>query len=106
MEKSVEWSKLVIYGIPITPFSMDDGLFLLKEEIETFNLEVKLLKNPRWLSLKESRQNKKHAFITIIVENAEQAKATLQKKFLYIAGSQLEVMKFKFNTINTQCQKC
>jgi len=47
MEKAMEWSKLVIHGIPIAPFSMDDGLYLLKEEIETFNPEVKLLKNPR-----------------------------------------------------------
>ena len=50
---------------------MDDGLYLLKKEIETFNPEVKLLKNPRWLTLKENRQNKRHASITIIVENAE-----------------------------------
>ena len=55
MGKNVEWSKLVVHGIPITPFSMDDGLFLLKEEIETFNPEVKLRKNPRWLSLEENR---------------------------------------------------
>ena len=40
------------------------------------------------------------------MENAEQAKAALQKKFLYIAGSQLEVLKFKANTTSTQCQKC
>ena len=93
----MEWSKLVIHGIPIAPFSMDDGLYLLKEEIETFNPEVKLLKNPRWLTSKENRQNKKYASIVIIVENVEQAKATLQKKFLYIAGSQLEVLKFKTN---------
>ena len=85
---------------------MNDRLFLLKKEIKTFNLKVKLLKNLRWLSSKKSRQNKRHASIAIIVENAEQAKAALQKKFLYIAGSQLEVMKFKSNTINTQCQKC
>ena len=47
MGKSADWSKLVIHEIPIAPFSMDDGLYLLKEEIETFNPEVKLLKNPR-----------------------------------------------------------
>ena len=52
-------------------FSMNNGLFLLKEEIEIFNSEVKLLKNLRWLSLEENRQNKRHAFIAIIVENAE-----------------------------------
>ena len=55
MEKSVEWSKLVIHEIPITSFSMDDGLFLFKEEIEIFNPEVRLLKNPRWLSSKKDR---------------------------------------------------
>ena len=106
MGKSTDWSKLAIHGIPIAPFSMDDGLYLLKEEIETFNPEIKLLKNPRWLSLEENRQSKRHASITIIVENADQANAALQKKFLYIAGSQLEVLKFKANIINTQCQKC
>ena len=47
MEKSVKWSKLIIHEVPIAPFLMDDGLFLLKEEIETFNLEIKLLKNSR-----------------------------------------------------------
>ena len=70
-KKNVPWNKLMIHKIPIAPFSMDDGLFLLKEEIETFNPEIKLLKNPRWLSSKENRQNKKHASIAIIVENAE-----------------------------------
>src|SRR5436190_13154906 len=85
---------------------MDDRLYLLKEEIETFNPEVKLLKNPRWLSSEENRQSKKHVSITIIVENADQANAALQKKFLYIAGSQLEVVKFKANITNAQCQKC
>ena len=71
MGKNTNWSKLVIHGIPIAPFSMDDGLYLLKEEIETFNPEVKLLKNPRWLSLEENRQSKRHASIVIIVENAD-----------------------------------
>ena len=55
MGKSTNWSKLVIHGIPIASFSMDDGLYLLKKEIETFNPEIKLLKNPRWLSLEENR---------------------------------------------------
>ena len=47
MEKSVEWSKLIIHGILIALFSINDGLFLFKEEIKTFNLEIKLLKNSR-----------------------------------------------------------
>src|SRR5436190_16761860 len=47
MGKSTDWSKLVIHVIPIVSFSMNDELYLLKEEIETFNPEIKLLKNPR-----------------------------------------------------------
>ena len=77
MGKSTNWSKLVIHEISIAPFSMDDGLYLLKEEIETFNPEIKFLKNPRWLSLEENRQSKRHASIAIIVKNANQANATL-----------------------------
>ena len=65
---------------------MNDGLFLFKEEIETFNPEIKLLKNPRWLSSEENKQNKRHASIAIIVENAEQAKTAIQNR-LYIIKS-------------------
>ena len=55
MKKAMKWSKLIIYEISITIFLMNDGLYLLKKEIETFNPEVKLLKNSRWLTLKKNR---------------------------------------------------
>ena len=71
MEKNTDWSKLIIHGILIASFSMNDGLYLLKEKIETFNPEVKLLKTPKWLSSKENKQNKRHVSITIIVENVD-----------------------------------
>ena len=71
MGKNTDWSKLIIHGIPITPFSINDELYLLKEEIETFNPEIKLLKNSRWLSSEENRQSKRHTSIAIIVENAD-----------------------------------
>ena len=71
MEKNTDWSKLIIYEISIAPFSINDGLYLLKEKIETFNPEVKLLKTPKWLSSKENKQNKRHVSITIIVENVD-----------------------------------
>ena len=55
MKKAMKWSKLVIYKILITLFLINDELYLLKKEIKTFNPEVKLLKNSRWLTLKENR---------------------------------------------------
>ena len=49
IEKNTHWSKIVIHGVPIEPFSMNEGLFLLKKEIETYNPGLKLLKKPIWV---------------------------------------------------------
>jgi hypothetical protein len=96
---------VVIHGVPIGPFSMDDGLSLLKEEIETFNPDLKLLKNPVWLSSQENRQIKRHASILIAVENAEQAQLAIEKR-LCVAGNWLIAQKYKGSTVQTQCQNC
>ena len=50
IEKDSYWSKIVIYRVLIRSFSMDNGLSILKEEIETYNPDLKLLKNSIWLS--------------------------------------------------------
>ena len=42
-----KWAKIVIHIVPIRPFSTDDGLYLLKQEIETFNPGMKLIKTPQ-----------------------------------------------------------
>ena len=44
IEKNTHWSKVVVHEIPVGSFSMNKGLSLLKEEIETFNPGLKLLK--------------------------------------------------------------
>src|SRR5436190_13480408 len=85
IEKDTHWSKIVIHGVPIRPFSMDEDLLLLKDEIETFNPGLKLLKNPIWISSQENRQAKRHASILIAVENAKQAELAIEKR-LCIAG--------------------
>ena len=69
IEKDTYWSKIVVHGIPTAPFSMNEGLSLLKEEIETYNPGLKLLKKPIWLSSLEKRQANSHASILIAVEN-------------------------------------
>ena len=46
IEKDTHWSKVVIHEVSIRSFSMDEGLLLLKDEIEIFNSDLKLLKNP------------------------------------------------------------
>ena len=84
---------------------MDEGLSLLKEEIETFNPGLKLLKKPIWLSSQDKRQANRHASILIAVENAKQAQLAIEKR-LYIAGNYLIAEKCKENIVHKQCQNC
>src|SRR5437016_4433785 len=105
IEKSTKWYKIVVHEVPILPFSSSDGLFVLKNEIETFNSDLKLLRNPNWLSIEENRQNKRHASIVFTVNDAEQAQNAIKKK-LYIAGLQLVAESYKSANIKTQCQRC
>ncbi len=42
-----KWAKIVIYIILIRLFSTDDGLYLLRQEIKTFNPGIKLMKTPQ-----------------------------------------------------------
>ena len=70
VEKDIHWNRIVIHGIPIQPFSTDEGLEMLKNEIEIFNPQLKLMKKPAWLCFEENRQLKMHASIVIAVENA------------------------------------
>ena len=84
---------------------MDEGLSLLKEEIETFNPDFKLLKKSIWLSSQNKKQINKHASILIAVENAKQAQLVIEKR-LYIAGNYLIAEKCKENIVHKQCQNC
>ena len=105
IEKDTHWSKIVIYEVPIKSFSMDEGLSLLKEEIETFNPGLKLLKKPIWLSSQDKRQANRHASILIAVENAKQAQLVIEKR-LYITGNYLIAEKCKENIVYKQYQNC
>ena len=84
---------------------MDEGLSLLKEEIETYNSKVKLLKKSIWLSSQDKRQANKHASILITVKNTRQAQLAIEKR-LCIAGNWLIAEKCKENIAQRQCQNC
>jgi len=101
VEKDIHWSRIVVHGVPIEPFSADEGLNLLKEEIETYNPQLKLMKKPSWLISKENRQYKKHASIVIAIENAKEANNALYRK-LCIAGLWLKTQKYENSTEKTQ----
>src|SRR5438034_6065117 len=84
---------------------MDEGLSLLKEEIETFNPGLKLLKNPIWLSSEENRQNNRHATILIAVENAKQAQTAIENRCC-IAENWLIAEKCQNFLFKKQCLNC
>jgi hypothetical protein len=98
-----EWAKLVIHTVPVQPFNMDDGLDILKSEIETFNPRLKLMRNPIWLSKEENRAQKRHSSILIHLEDEEMARKALNAR-VFIAGVSCRVQKFIPR--HTQCEKC
>ena len=45
IEKSTQWHKIVVHEVLIMSFSTSDDLSILKNEIEIFNSELKLLRD-------------------------------------------------------------
>jgi len=84
VKKDIHWNRIVVHGVPIQPFSTDEGLNMLQNEIETFNPQLKLMKKPAWLYSKENRQVKMHTSIVIAVENASQAEYALHRKLCIV----------------------
>ncbi len=98
VEKNIKWQSIL-------SFSSSDDLSILRNEIEIFNSDFKLLRDSNWLSFEENRQKKRHASIIFAVDNAEQAQKAIKKK-LYIAELQLVAESYKSAETKTQCQKC
>ena len=71
----------MIYIVLIRPFSTDDGLYLLGQEIETFNPKMKLMKIPQWLSSEENRVNKLHKSVVVQLKDQEITKKLLNLDF-------------------------
>ena len=45
VEKNIKWHKIVVHEVPILSFSSSDGLSILRNEIEIFNSDLKLLRD-------------------------------------------------------------
>ena len=84
---------------------MNEDFSLLKDEIEIFNSDLKLLKNSTWLSSQENRQINKHATILIAVEDAKQAQTAIENR-LCIAGNWLIAEKCQNFLFKKQCLNC
>src|SRR6266498_6145828 len=98
-----KWVKIVIYTVLIRLFSTDDGLYLLGQEIETFNPGIKLMKTPQWLSSKKNRVNKLHGSVVVQLKDQEMAEKAIKFR-LFLGGTSVKAEKYRHQAI--QCQKC
>jgi hypothetical protein len=98
-----KWARLIIHTVPTRPFQMDEGEALIKSEIETFNPQLKLMRNPIWLSKEESRTQKTHSSILIYLENQDVAQKALNSRVI-LAG--VSCRAERFIPRHTQCDKC
>src|SRR6266498_3263871 len=98
-----KWVKIVIYIVLIRLFSTDDGLYLLGQKIEIFNLGMKLMKISQWLSSEENRVNKLHGLVVIQIKDQEMAEKAIKFR-LFLGGTSVKAEKYRHRAI--QCQKC
>ena len=94
-----------MHEVSVLSFSSSNDLFILRDEIEIFNSDFKLLRNSSWLSSEENKQIKRHASIVFAIDNAELAQKIVKKK-LNIAEIELIAESYKSAESDTQCQKC
>ncbi|KKA20704.1 hypothetical protein T310_5270, partial [Rasamsonia emersonii CBS 393.64] len=80
-----EWARLVVHLVPTSPFNHPEGLEMLRDEIETFNPYMKLMRLPQWLADEPTRHQKAHSSIVIHLENEAMATRAL-KGGVRIAG--------------------
>src|SRR6266536_3000142 len=97
-----KWAKIVIHTVPIRPFSTDDGLYLLGQEIETFNPEIKLMKTPQWLSSEKNRVNKLHRSVVVQLKDQEMTEKAIKFR-LFLNRTSVKAEKYRHQAI--QCQK-
>lgn len=106
LENSENWGKFVVHGIPTSIYNNQEGLELLKREIEDFNPDLELTKTPIWLTQWDIRDRNQAASILVFVKNKEQEKRT----HIFIAGLILRIYEYKDKRkeqkLAMQCSNC
>ena len=78
---------------------------LVKNEIETFNKDMKLTCLPVWLTSDEARQGKLHGSVILAFKSEQEVKKALRNR-LVIAGSSVRTTIYLFSKPTDQCKKC
>ena len=104
LEKDEKWGKFVLHDIPTKIFNTEDGMMLLREELELYNPGLILKKNPIWLTSWEKRDASQTASVLVFVENVQQASRT----HVLVSSLQLRIYEYKEKNPKSflQCFNC
>ena len=105
MVKDTKWHKVIMHTLPTEVFNNQNGLKLLRDELELFNPGLKLVRDPIWLSTEENRMVKHHASAIIAFNTEEEARKALRCR-LVAAGSSFRTSEYREYKASDQCQKC
>lgn len=105
----LQFAKIIIHGIPLCTFDNENGMELVKEEINTFNkhLDLKLIGQPYWLTTREKRNDpfRLHGSVVVSFEREEDAIKALRNK-INIAGFIAKTERFNSVSPTSQCRNC
>ena len=79
-------------------FSTDDGLYLLRQKIKTFNPGIKLIKTPQWLSSEKNRVNKLYGSVVVQLKDQEIAEKAIKFR-LFLGGILVKAEKYRHQAI-------
>jgi hypothetical protein len=77
--------KVAIHGISTQDFDKDNGLSLIRDEIETYNTGLKPIGDPIWLTNRTKRQDQQGASILVTFQTEEEARRAVRYR-LFIGG--------------------
>ena len=98
------WREFLIHEIEMIIFKNSIDMKLFQNEIETFNQNVKLIREPQWLIKSENRQKKIHSSVKIIVQSQNEVDQI--KRELVITEKMLKIIEFFSTKSMNQCMKC
>ena len=103
IKKDEKWFKVIAHNIFTEIFNNAEGMKLLKEEIEIYNLDLKLLCLLSWLSTEETRQQKMHSSVVLVFKTEKEASKALRSRLL-IAEISVRTAEYTASKSSDQCK--
>jgi hypothetical protein len=100
------WYKLAVHGIPTDIYpDTEEGMRLLREEIERSNNPVTLAQNPRYMTTAEKRAGKTASSVVIAVRTPDEL-ALLKRRKVLVLFEARRVTEYFTARKTDQCRRC